>query len=208
MSVTFTSENTMKKILSIGLLTVCALAISEHQAQAWVNCKFQRRLELAPPERQQQLPVGLLQERPGPGPEAFGGGMPYGNVPFGTNPPGGSFPVLRNGPQPMPQTHPAETAPPPVRTSQQAYYGNYNPYQAGELPNRQLLLSNYYYPTYNQYYAAIRLRPTGIRAANTRVGERERKQPALQVAGCFYFSYLSSNTYSISHISVSRHRST
>src|SRR5438874_2082223 len=35
-----TSEKTMKKLLSIGLLTVCALAISEHQASAWVNAKF------------------------------------------------------------------------------------------------------------------------------------------------------------------------
>src|ERR1700686_4530272 len=105
MSVTFTSENTMKKILSIGLLTVCALAISEHQAQAWVNCKFSVGLNWHLQSANNNFLWGFYKNGQVPGPEAFGGGQTYGNVPFGTTLSGGSFPFFGTSRQAAPQTY-------------------------------------------------------------------------------------------------------
>ena len=74
MSVTFTSENTMKKILSIGLLTVCALAISEQQAHAWVNAKFSVGLNWHLQSANNNVFWGMWKNGQVPGPEAFGPG--------------------------------------------------------------------------------------------------------------------------------------
>src|SRR6267378_4510824 len=98
MSGSYTSENTMKKLLSMGLLTVCALLISEHQAQAWMNAKFSIGLNWHIQSGNNNWLWGAWKNGQVPGPEAFGGGMPYGNVPFGTNPPGGSFPFFGSAP--------------------------------------------------------------------------------------------------------------
>jgi hypothetical protein len=148
----------MKKLLSLGLLTVCALAISENQAHAWVNCKFSIGLNWHLQSANNSTLWGLWKNGQVPGPEAFGGGGQYGTVPFGQNPGGGAFPFYGSAPQAAPQGYPTETTPPPVQTTQQqAYYGmpqnySYNPYQAVSYqPNAYSYPSNYY-PIYNQYY--------------------------------------------------------
>jgi hypothetical protein len=148
----------MKKLLSIGLLTVCALALSEHQAQAWVNAKFSIGLNYHLQSGGNNILWGVFKNGQVPGPEAFGGGGQYGPAPFGTNPPGGTFPFFGSAPQGMPQGYPTETAPPPVQASQQqAYYGtpqnwSYNPYQTVSYQPSSYYYPNYYYPIYNQYY--------------------------------------------------------
>jgi hypothetical protein len=146
----------MKKILSMGLLTVCALAISEHQAQAWVNAKFSVGLNWHLQSANNNWLWGFWKNGQVPGPEAFHGGMGgYGAVPFGGNPPAGTFPFFGNAPQNMPQQgFPTQTAPPPLQTTQQqAYYGNYyNPYHTVSYQSGGYY-PNYYYPTvYNSYY--------------------------------------------------------
>jgi hypothetical protein len=148
----------MKKLLSIGLLTVCALAISEHKAQAWINAKFSVGLNWHLQSANNNFFWGFFKNGQVPGPEAFGGGMGggYGVVPFGQNPPAGNFPFFGNGPQGAPQGYPTQTAPPPLQSTsqQQAYYGNYyyNPYQTVSYQPGGYYYPNYYYPIYNSYY--------------------------------------------------------
>ena len=145
----------MKKLLSIGLLTACALAFSEHQAQAWVNAKFSVGLNWQLQSANNNTLWGLWKNGQVPGPEAFG--QPGG----GYMPPGGGFPYFSAGPQAypqaMPQAFPAQTAPPQTVMQQQAYYGMaqnyaYNPYQAVSYQPSGYYYPNYYYPTYQQYY--------------------------------------------------------
>ena len=149
----------MKKILSIGLLTVCALAISHREAHAWSNTKFSIGLNYHRQSAANNFLWGFYKNGQVPGPEAFSGGMPYGNVPFGGNPPGGTFPFLGSQPG-VPQGYPTQTAPPPMQTSQQqAYYGMpqsyyYNPYQTVSYQPSGYYYPNYYYPTYNSYYGS------------------------------------------------------
>jgi hypothetical protein len=137
----------MKKLLSIGLLTVCALAISEHKAQAWVNAKFSVGLNWHLQSANNNFLWGFYKNGQVPGPEAFGGGhMPY--------PSGGAFPYFGGG---APQSYPpGQTAPPPVALQQQAYYnmmqGYYNPYQTVSYQPGGYYYPNYYYPSYNDYY--------------------------------------------------------
>src|ERR1700722_14831889 len=116
----------MKKILSIGLLTACALAVSEHQASAWVNAKFSVGLNWHLQSANNNVFWGMWKNGQVPGPEAFGGGGPGGPVPFGQNPPGGTFPFFGNAPQGAPQGF--ESAPPPTafnmqQPPQQAFNG-------------------------------------------------------------------------------------
>ena len=148
----------MKKILSIGLLTVCAMAISERQASAWVNAKFSVGLNWHLQSANNNVLWGFYKNGQVPGPEAFGGGGPGGPMPFNTNPPANSFPFFGNGqgyPQGMPQGYP-ETAPPQAAAQQQAFYGQ-NPYQSVSYqPNSyypNYYYPSYYYPTYNQGYS-------------------------------------------------------
>ena len=147
----------MKRLLSIGLLTVCALAISERPAHAWVNAKFSIGLNWHMQSGNNNLFWGFFKNGQVPGPEAFGGGNPY-NVPFGTNPPGGTFPFFGSAPQSYPQGVPTQTAPPPqTALQQQAYHGmlqnwSYNPYQTVSYQPSSYYYPNYYNPIYNQYY--------------------------------------------------------
>ena len=138
----------MKKLLSIGLLTVCALAISEHQASAWVNAKFSIGLNWHLQSANNNLFWGVFKNGQVPGPEAFGASAPYpgGIGPAPYMPPAGAFPFCGNG-QPGYQT-----APPP---QQQAYYPMpkmYNPYQTVSYQPSNYYYPNYYYPTFNPYY--------------------------------------------------------
>ena len=152
MSGTYTSENTMKKVLSLGLLTVCALALTEHQAHAWMNAKFSIGLNWNIQSANNNFLWGFWKNGQVPGPEAFGGGGPY---PYGAGPgpgmtPHGAFPYFGSAPQAYP---PTETAPPPAR--QQAYAPQnyyYNPYQTVSYQTGGYYYPNTYYPVYNQYY--------------------------------------------------------
>ena len=111
----------MKKLLSIGLLTVCALAISTHEAHAWSNTKFSIGLNFHRQSAGNNFLWGLYKNGQVPGPEAYGhGGGGYAPM----MPPASAFPYYGNGLQGYPQT-----APPPLAT-QQAYYPvpqTYNP---------------------------------------------------------------------------------
>ena len=136
----------MKKLLSIGLLTVCALVISEHQASAWVNAKFSIGLNWHLQSANNNILWGLYKNGQVPGPEAFGQGGGYGPM----MPPANGFPYFGNGQPGYPQT-----APPPQITQQQAYYPMpqmYNPYQTVSYQPSNYYYPNYYYPTYNPYY--------------------------------------------------------
>ncbi|MSQ93433.1 MAG: hypothetical protein EXR98_02630 [Gemmataceae bacterium] len=142
----------MKKLLSLGLLTVCALVVSERQADAWLNSKFSVGLNWHLQSGNNNVLWGLWKNGQVPGPEAFGG-MPHGHIPFGANPPAGNFPYFGANPQQMPQAYPTQTAPPPVQTSQQAayYYGmpynyGYNPYQTASYQPGGYSYPSYYYP--------------------------------------------------------------
>jgi hypothetical protein len=133
----------MKKLLSIGLLSVCALAFSEHQAQAWVNCKFSVGLNWQLQSGNNNFFWGAWKNGQVPGPEAFAPGMPYGG--------GGAFPYFGYAPQAAPQAVPTQTAPPP----QAAYYTpqTYNPYQTVSYQTYgYYYYPNTYYPIHQQYY--------------------------------------------------------
>ena len=148
----------MKKLLSIGMLTVCALALSEHQAKAWVNAKFSIGLNWQLQSANNNFLWGLYKNGQVPGPEAFGGGGPY---PQGVGPgpmmaPPGAFPYFGQAPQGQPQAFPAQTgAPPLAAVQQQAYYGTaqgyYNPYQSVSYQPSNYYYPNYYNPSYQQY---------------------------------------------------------
>lgn len=143
----------MKKLLSLGLLTVCALVASERQADAWVNSKFSIGLNWHLQSGNNNYLWGLWKNGQVPGPEAFGG-APHGHIPFGANPPAGSFPYSGN-PQQMPMAYPTQTAPPPIQTTgQTSYYGwNYNPYQTVSYQQNGYYYPNYYYPNAYQTYS-------------------------------------------------------
>ncbi len=164
------SENTMKKLLSMGLLTLCALAASEREAQAWTNAKFSVGLNWQLQSANNNFLWGLWKNGQVPGPEAFGGpggGGPGMYGPGGLSQPAGQFPYFgaQPMPQPMPQAQsfqgmpqqgfPAETAPPPAFTQappQQAQAYNYaapnyyNPYQTVSYQQGA------YYPNYYGAY--------------------------------------------------------
>jgi hypothetical protein len=142
----------MKKLLSIGLLTVCALALSERPAQAWVNAKFSIGLNWHLQSANNNWLWGFWKNGQVPGPEAFGG---PGQSP-GPMSPSGAFPYFGSAPQGYPQGVPAQTAPPQA-AQQQAYYGmpqpyNYNPYQAVSYQPSNPYYPNYYQPNYYPAY--------------------------------------------------------
>lgn len=146
----------MKKLLSLGLLTVCAVIMSENQAHAWLNSKFSIGLNWHLQSGNNNVLWGLWKNGQVPGPEAFGG-APHGHIPFGANAPAGNFPFLGANPQQMPQAYPTQTAPPPVQASQQQtyYYGNpyaYNPYQTVGYQHGGYNYPTYYYPSSYQSY--------------------------------------------------------
>jgi hypothetical protein len=154
----------MKKLLSMGLLTLCALALTQQQAHAWVNAKFSVGLNWHIQSANNNVLWGMWKNGQVPGPEAFGGGA--GPFPSGVGPgpymtPAGQFPFFGSNPQGTPQSQPAsfpaQTAPPPTIAAvpQQPYYGmpqngNSNPYQTVSYQQN----SGYYYPNYYQpnYY--------------------------------------------------------
>jgi hypothetical protein len=159
----------MKKLFSIGLLTVCALALSERQAQAWVNAKFSIGLNWHVQSGNNNVLWGLWKNGQVPGPEAFGGGGQFGPMqgpggqfgPMqgpGPIPPAGVFPYFGGGQQGYPQ-RPTANEPPQSAPQQQAYYGmpqnyTYNPYQPVSYQPNSYYSPSYYYPPYNQYYGS------------------------------------------------------
>jgi hypothetical protein len=138
----------MKKLLSIGMLTVCALALTERPADAWVNSKFSIGLNWHLQSGNNNVLWGLWKNGQVPGPEAFGGGGHGAPFQFGPQmQPAGQFPFFGNGQPTMPQAYPAQTAPPP-QTAQQY---TYNPFQnVSYQPNT----GYYYYPQPQYTYPA------------------------------------------------------
>lgn len=151
----------MKKLLSMGLLTLCALTVSQQQAQAWVNAKFSVGLNWQLQSGNNNWLWGAWKNGQVPGPEAFGQGpgpgpSPSMYAPGGLSiPPASSFPYFGSqpSPQPMPTAQsyfPAQTPPPALAQNANAYnYGApyYNPYQTVSYQN-----PGYYYPTYYSAY--------------------------------------------------------
>ncbi len=146
----------MKKLLSMSLLTLCALAMTQQQAHAWMNAKFSIGLNWHIQSANNNVLWGLWKNGQVPGPEAFGGGaspFPSGVGPGPYMTPPGQYPWFLNNPQGSPQTQPvaspAETAPPPTVAGLPPY-GNFNPYQTVSYQQN----SGYYYPNYYQpnYY--------------------------------------------------------
>ena len=151
----------MKKLLSMGLLTVCALAVAEQRAQAWVNSKFSIGFNWQLQSANNSLLWGVFKNGQVPGPEAFGMPAHPGHGHGGHFGPGGGymppaaqqyFPYFGGGPNynqmapagyphmqpgyqpPAPQSAPASS---PVRGAP----ASYNPYQN----------VSYQYP-YSAYY--------------------------------------------------------
>jgi hypothetical protein len=151
----------MKRLLAIGLLTLCALIACERQAHAWVNAKFSVGLNWQLQSANNNVLWGAWKNGQVPGPEAFGhpGGHPYGPgmmAPGMMMPPASQgFPYFGTNPQ-TPQGFPVETAPPPQTALQQqqqiqAYYNAmqqyYSPFQTVSYQNGYYY-PNYYYPAY------------------------------------------------------------
>jgi hypothetical protein len=142
----------MKKLLSVGLLTVCALAFADRPAHAWVNSKFSIGLNWHLQSGNNNILWGAWKNGQVPGPEAFGGGM---GSPFQYGPqmaPPGTFPFFGSGQPNAPQGIPVQTAPPP----QTAQEYQYNPYQSVSYqPNTGYVYPSYTYPsyTYPSYYS-------------------------------------------------------
>ena len=154
----------MKKLLSMGMLTVCALAISERPADAWVNSKFSIGLNWHVQSANNNVLWGAWKNGQVPGPEAFGQPGPgyYGTGQPGPMPgpgpympPAGTFPWFGNTPG-APSGSAAEAYPQgTTMQGQSAYYPAYNPYvTVGYQPNYyQTYYPSYNQPNYHQYYA-------------------------------------------------------
>src|SRR5262245_16845089 len=102
----------MKKLFSLGLLTVCALAVTERQASAWCNAKFSVGLNWHIQSANNNFLWGLYKNGQVPGPEAFG--QPGGPGPgmYGPPPGGGFMPPAANGFQWFGQNPNGMTQPP------------------------------------------------------------------------------------------------
>jgi len=121
----------MKKLLSVGLLTVCAFVLAERQADAWVNSKFSIGMNWHYQSGNNNILWGAFKNGQVPGPEAFSAPFQYGPMP-------GSFPYFGSN-------VPTQTAPPPMAA--QTY--SYNPYQSVSYqPN-----TGYAYPAYYPNYS-------------------------------------------------------
>jgi hypothetical protein len=170
----------MKKLLSIALLTVCALALTERPAQAWVNSKFSIGLNWNMQSANNSWLWGFWRNGQVPGPESFGPGP-------GAPPPGGApFPYLGAGqPNGVPQNGAAQGAFMPNNPgaypqaagnpySFAAYNPGYNPgyipgYNAAYNPGYQTVppplinaQQTSYYPNYawqNNPYQAVSYQP-------------------------------------------------
>lgn len=159
----------MKKLLSMGLLTFCALTASQQQAQAWVNAKFSVGLNWQMQSGNNNWLWGAWKNGQVPGPEAFGqgggGGVPFMSGPGGMSQPIGQFPFYgaQPNPQPMPQAQgyfPTETPPPALAQNayNQAAPYYYNPYQTVSYQNAGAYgyyYPNYSYPAYSQSYGQV-----------------------------------------------------
>ena len=70
----------MKKFLATGLLAICAIALSQQQASAWINTKFGVGLNWGWQSGGNNFGWGAWRNGQPPGPEAFqGGGYGHGH---------------------------------------------------------------------------------------------------------------------------------
>jgi hypothetical protein len=136
-------------------LSLCALALTERQAHAWVNCKFSIGLNWSLQSGNNNLFWGLFKNGQVPGPEAFGGGGPFQYGPF--MPPAGQtmpFPYFgQNQQQPTPQAMPQAA---PAANQNTFYYlqnQGWNPYQTVSYQPNGYYYPSSFYPTYYNAYA-------------------------------------------------------
>ena len=101
----------MKKLLSVGLLTVGVLAFCEQPAQAWVNSRFSIGLNWHHQSANTSALWGLWRSGQIPGPDAFGGPAGGGPVP-GMSGPATTPGLFGNPVAPFPFVG-AQTAPAP-----------------------------------------------------------------------------------------------
>jgi len=76
----FEKRNSMKKVLATGLLAICAIALSQQQASAWVNARFGIGFNWGWQSGGNNVLWGAWKNGQPPGPEMFHGGpfTPYG----------------------------------------------------------------------------------------------------------------------------------
>ncbi len=117
----------MKKIVLAGVLAVCAMAISQQQASAWVNSRFSVGLNWGLQSGGNNFLWGAWKNGQPPGPEAFSPGYA---------PQMQAFPPAPHGYAPMQQAAPTQTG---------YQYGS--PYQFANYPRPV-----YYYPAPTYYY--------------------------------------------------------
>src|SRR5262249_10956822 len=136
-------ENTMKKVLCVGLLAVCALAFSERPAHAWVNSKFSVGLNWHLQSGNNNVLWGAWKNGQVPGPEAYQGPFYHGGVPMsapGMSQPTGVFPWYGYAPPNEAPQH-----------GNHAYYGYPSPYQTVSYQQGAYYYPSYFYPTYQAY---------------------------------------------------------
>ncbi|HZZ80489.1 MAG TPA: hypothetical protein VFE62_18440 [Gemmataceae bacterium] len=106
----------MKKVLAIGLLAICAIALSEQQASAWVNSRFGVGLNWDISSGGNSVLWGAWRNGQPPGPEAFGGGYGHHHHGYGysmtpqSTPYAYEMPAAPSYAQPMPMQQPFQFA--------------------------------------------------------------------------------------------------
>lgn len=133
------TEENMKKFALAGLFAIAAIALSQQQASAWVNHRFSVGLNWHRQSANNNFIWGAFRNGQVPGPESFGGGMPY-HQHHGMMP---SFapPAAQGFQAPMPQPTNSE---PPIAGQY------YSPYHYASYPRTTNYY--YYYPAPAYYY--------------------------------------------------------
>jgi hypothetical protein len=155
-------ETAMKKLLSFGLLAVCAVAISEQQAHAWVNSRFSVGLNWHLQSANNSTLWGLWRNGQIPGPDGFGPGPGPGP---GVPPPGYYPPPV--GPQPFPWLGAQGSGMPPVayqngaapQTMPMAYQPMYPQAQPEANPYQSINQVQQYYAPSTSYYGSNPYQP-------------------------------------------------
>ena len=128
----------MKKIVLAGLFAVCALALSQQQASAWVNSRFGVGLNWESQSGGNSLLWGAWRNGQPPGPEGFSSN-------FGASQ--GRSPFFGSAPDPQYAPVPQGSFEPPM--AQQPYaIQQASPYQFATYPRQ----TYYYYPAPAYYY--------------------------------------------------------
>ncbi|MFO0864115.1 MAG: hypothetical protein U0744_05580 [Gemmataceae bacterium] len=141
----------MKKILTLGVLTLGLVAATERPAQAWVNSKFSVGLNWHLQSGGNNFLWGVFRNGQVPGPETFNQGGPFTPPGYQQGPGGfqyyGAAPAMQN---------PAASNGVPNAMSSQAFgaiptWSNQNYFQNVNYVPSYWYPQTYYQPTYQQY---------------------------------------------------------